>query len=190
MTPLLLLLVSLALVAACGLFVAAEFAFVTVDRARSSGPPPRATRGAQGVQLALRSLSTQLSGAQVGITVTNLAIGFLAEPAIADLIDGPLAAAGVPEGVGHAARPRASAWRSAPSLTMIFGELVPKNLAIARPMETARATQGFHARLHRASTRVPDPGAQRLGQRARAPPRHRAAGGAALGAQLAPSSPR
>ena len=49
------------------------------------------TPGAVGVQSALRSLSTQLSGAQVGITVTNLAIGFLAEPAIAELIRGPLA---------------------------------------------------------------------------------------------------
>ena len=49
---------------------------------------------------ALRSLSTQLSGAQVGITVTNLAIGFLAEPAIADLISPPLEALGVPEGGG------------------------------------------------------------------------------------------
>ena len=66
------------------------------------------------MQQALRSLSTQLSGAQVGITVTNLAIGFLAEPAIADLIDGPLAAAGVPEGVRHADRDRRSAWPSAP----------------------------------------------------------------------------
>ena len=44
------------------------------------------------LQSALRSLSTQLSGAQVGITVTTLAIGFLAEPAIAELLRGPLEA--------------------------------------------------------------------------------------------------
>ena len=50
----------------------------TVDRAAASGD-----KGAQGVQTALKSLSTQLSGAQVGITLTNLVIGFLAEPAIA-----------------------------------------------------------------------------------------------------------
>ena len=59
------------------------------------------------MQLALRSLSTQLSGAQVGITVTNLAIGFLAEPAIADLIDGPLTAVGRARGGRHAALGRA-----------------------------------------------------------------------------------
>ena len=88
-TSLLLLVLALALVAACGVFVAAEFSFVTVDRAQVDQAAAAGDAGAQGLQQALRSLSTQLSGAQVGITVTNLAIGFLAEPAIADLIDGP-----------------------------------------------------------------------------------------------------
>ena len=63
---------------------------------RSVGCAADGDRGAAGVLLALRSLSTQLSGAQVGITVTNLAIGFLAEPAIADLLDGPLTSLGLP----------------------------------------------------------------------------------------------
>ena len=146
-TPLLLLLVSLALVAACGLFVAAEFSLVTVDRpsverAAAAGDERRPRRPA-----ALRSLSTQLSGAQVGITVTNLAIGFLAEPAIADLIDDPLAAAGVPEGV---VTPLALALGLvlATVVTMIFGELVPKNLAIARPLPDRPHHPGLHARLH------------------------------------------
>ena len=98
MTEWLLLGVSLLLVAACGLFVAAEFAFVTVDRSQVDRAADSGDAGAEGVQKALRSLSTQLSGAQVGITVTNLAIGFLAEPAIARLIDGPLEATGLPEG--------------------------------------------------------------------------------------------
>jgi CBS domain containing-hemolysin-like protein len=141
-TPLLLLLLSLALVVACGLFVAAEFSFVTVDRPTVERAAAEGDEGARGVQLALRSLSTQLSGAQVGITVTNLAIGFLAEPAIADLIDGPLGAAGVPESV---VRPLSLGIGLALGtvLTMIFGEMVPKNIAIARPLQTARTTQGF-----------------------------------------------
>jgi CBS domain containing-hemolysin-like protein len=96
MTEWLLLAASLALVVACGMFVAAEFAFVTVDRSQVEKAAAAGDPGAEGVQRALRSLSTQLSGAQVGITVTNLAIGFLAEPAIARLIDGPLEAAGLP----------------------------------------------------------------------------------------------
>ncbi|MGZ5403598.1 MAG: hemolysin family protein [Nocardioides sp.] len=142
MTEWLLLAVSLLLIVACGMFVAAEFAFVTVDRGQVARAAASGDAGAVGVQKALRSLSTQLSGAQVGITITNLAIGFLAEPAIARLIDGPLEAIGTPDG---AVRPISIAIALVLStvLTMLFGELVPKNFAIARPMETARATQGF-----------------------------------------------
>ena len=142
MTPWILLGISLLLVAACGLFVAAEFAFVTVDRGAVDRAAESGDAGAVGVQAALRSLSTQLSGAQVGITVTNLVIGFLAEPAIAQLIDGPLASAGVP---GRAVPGVAIAigLLTGTFLTMVFGELVPKNLAIAAPLATARATQGF-----------------------------------------------
>ncbi|PUA79250.1 hemolysin family protein [Nocardioides currus] len=142
MTPWLLLLASLALIAICGLFVAAEFSFVTVDRGSVDRAAASGDVAADGVQTALKSLSTQLSGAQVGITVTNLAIGFLAEPAIAQLVDGPLASAGVPDdwvtpiaiGLGLAL---------GTVLTMIFGEMVPKNVALALPLETARRTQGF-----------------------------------------------
>ena len=142
MTEWVLLGVSLLLVAGCGVFVAAEFSLVTVDRAAVEQAAANGDSGAQGVQRALRSLSTQLSGAQVGITITNLAIGFLAEPAIAGLVDGPLEAAGLPHDAVH---PVAIAFGLAlgATLTMIFGELIPKNLAIARPMPTARATQAF-----------------------------------------------
>ena len=64
---------------AAGVFVAAEFSFVTVDRTKVAQAAAEGDASAAGVQRALRSLSTQLSGAQVGITITNLAIGFLAE---------------------------------------------------------------------------------------------------------------
>jgi len=152
-TDLLLLALALLLIAACGVFVAAEFAFVTVDRAQIDRDAEAGDHAAQGVQSALRSLSTQLSGAQVGITVTNLAIGFLAEPAVSHLIRGPLESAGVPDG---AVRPVATAIGLALGtfLTMIFGELVPKNLAIAKPMQTARATQRV-MRTFTAVSRVP-----------------------------------
>ena len=142
MTELLLLAASLALVLACGVFVAAEFAFVTVDRAAVDREASEGNRAALGVQSALRSLSTQLSGAQVGITVTNLAIGFLAEPAIAQLVRGPLEDAGLPP---SAVRPVAIGIGLflATTLTMVFGELVPKNLAIAKPLGTAKGTQAL-----------------------------------------------
>src|SRR6476620_420079 len=142
MTPWILLGVSLLLIAACGVFVAAEFSFVTVDRSRVEQQAAQGDGAAAGVLAALRTLSTQLSGAQVGITVTNLAIGFLAEPAISQLISPVLEGIGLPEGV---VRPVAIGVGLAigSTLTMIFGELVPKNIAIALPMETARATQRF-----------------------------------------------
>ncbi|KQY64281.1 MULTISPECIES: hemolysin family protein [unclassified Nocardioides] len=147
MTAWLLLGLAVLLILACGVFVAAEFALVTVDRNAVDKAAAAGDAGAIGVQKALRSLSTQLSGAQVGITVTNLAIGFLAEPAIAELIRDPLGAMGLPDGAVH---PTAIGFALALStaLTMIFGELVPKNLAIAMPLETARAT----ARLQRGFT--------------------------------------
>ena len=142
MIELLLIGIALALVAACGAFVAAEFAFVTVDRSTVDRAAESGDRSARGVQHALRHLSTQLSSAQVGITVTNLLIGYMAEPAIADLVSGPLESAGVPEGAVPAIA-LAIALTLATGVTMIFGELVPKNLAIARPLETARAVERF-----------------------------------------------
>lgn len=142
MIDLALVLVSVVMILACGLFVAAEFAFVTVDRSSVDRDAESGDRRAKGVRSALKSLSTQLSAAQVGITVTNLIIGFLAEPSISKLIDGPLESLGVP---GDAVRGISVliAFILANGLTMIFGELVPKNLAIARPLPTAKAVQGF-----------------------------------------------
>jgi CBS domain containing-hemolysin-like protein len=153
LTAWLLLAGSVLLVIAAGFFVAAEFSFVTVDRSKVAQAADEGDSAAAGVLRALRSLSTQLSGAQVGITITNLAIGFLAEPAIASLIHDPLAELGVPEG---AVEPVAVAIGLTLSsvVTMIFAELVPKNLAIARPMETARATQRFQ-RAFTAVMRIP-----------------------------------
>ncbi|QQS02337.1 MAG: HlyC/CorC family transporter [Austwickia sp.] len=147
MTELLLLLLSLLLIAACGVFVAAEFAFLTVDRnhierraAGAGGDGDGGDRGARGILAALTSLSTQLSGAQLGITITNLAIGFLSEPALAALIAPGLTAAGI-EGSAATAISLTLAMLLATALTMVFGELVPKNLAIALPERTARAVQ-------------------------------------------------
>jgi CBS domain containing-hemolysin-like protein len=153
LTAWLLLAISVLLVVAAGFFVAAEFSFVTVDRSKVAQAAEEGDTAAAGVLKALRSLSTQLSGAQVGITITNLAIGFLAEPAISRLISGPLHATGLPDG---SVDPIAVAIGLTLSslVTMIFAELVPKNFAIAKPIETARATQGFQ-RLFTAVMRGP-----------------------------------
>lgn len=136
------LAIALALMFACGLFVAAEFAFITVPRAQVEREAETGDRGAIGVLHALRTLSTQLSGAQLGITVTNLAIGVLAEPAISTLLRPVL------EDIGIAGRAASTASAIigillATAATMIIGELVPKNLAIALPRRTAGAVQRF-----------------------------------------------
>src|SRR3954471_14868619 len=138
----LLLGISVALVLACGVFGAAEYSFVAVDRAAVEKAASEGDRQAQGVRTALRSLSTQLSGAQVGVTLTNLVIGFLAEPAIAKLLETPLTSLGVPD----SAVPGIAVTLGlvlATIAAMIFGELVPKKLGIAVPFAVARRTQGF-----------------------------------------------
>ncbi|BBX82851.1 hemolysin family protein [Mycolicibacterium aubagnense] len=120
-------------------FVAAEFSLTALERstvdanARDGGSRDRIIRTAH------RNLSFQLSGAQIGISITTLITGYLAEPVVARLLRGPLQAAGLPE---RFTDPLALtlALLIATSVSMVFGELVPKNLAVARPLPTARAT--------------------------------------------------
>ncbi len=140
MIELLLLFVSLLLVAACGIFVAAEFSLLAVNRNSVEAIAKKGDAKAKGVLHALKTLSTQLSSAQVGITVTNLAIGFLAEPAIARLIEPGLKAMGIPSGFTPSIAITLGLVL-ATAVTMIFGELVPKNLAIAKPYRTAALVQ-------------------------------------------------
>lgn len=141
MTEVILLFISLALIATCGLFVAAEFALIAVNRSTAERLAAKGDHRAQGIVRALRSLSTQLSSAQVGITITNLAIGFLAEPAIARLIEQPLEGLGLSGASVHGAAITIGI-TIATILTMIFGELVPKNIAITKPLSTAKHIQG------------------------------------------------
>lgn len=115
-------------------FVAAEFALVTVDRPEIDRRAEAGDGAAATVRRALRELSFQLSGAQLGITITALLTGYLAEPALARLF-APLLH---PFGATQAAPFLALAL--ATLLSMLFGELVPKNLALARPMPAALAT--------------------------------------------------
>lgn len=142
MTAALLLGFAVLLIAANALFVAAEFSLVTVDRALVDRRATEGDRGARRMVPALKRLSTQLSGAQLGITVTSLVVGYIAEPAIASLLRDPIGALGVPE----ATTPGLAfgvAFVLATGAQMVFGELVPKNWAIAQPMRVGRAVVGF-----------------------------------------------
>jgi CBS domain containing-hemolysin-like protein len=122
--------------------VAAEFSLTALERSTVDAHVQQVgDRRAHQVQHALRTLSFQLSGAQVGITITTLVTGYIAEPAIARLIRPGLDAVGLPAAaVGGVSLGIALALATA--LSMLFGELVPKNLAIARPLSTARRVAG------------------------------------------------
>ncbi len=140
--PLVSLAIGLLLVLACGGFVAAEFSLITVNRNDVEAAVEGGDKRAGGVLQGMKTLSTQLSGAQLGITVTNLGIGFLAEPAIAALVGPPLVDAGLSPVAARSAS-IVLALVLATGVTMIFGELVPKNMAIAQPLRTAKLVVGF-----------------------------------------------
>ena len=110
------------------IFVAAETALVTVDRNLVESRAREGSVRFGRVRGALQRLSTYLSGAQLGITVTSLAIGFVAEPSIAALLRRPLDALGLDADVTEIAA-LALALLLATAVQMVFGELVPKNIA-------------------------------------------------------------
>lgn len=141
MTEWLLLGVAVLLIAANAVFVAAEFAFVTVDRATVERRAEAGDRRSQSLLRGLTSLSTQLSGAQLGITVTSLMVGWLAEPSLATLLRGPLGLTALPD-AATTALSVGLALAIATGTQMIFGELAPKNWAIAEPLRVGRAVVG------------------------------------------------
>jgi CBS domain containing-hemolysin-like protein len=120
------------LIAGNAVFVAAETALVTVDRSLVESRAREGSVRFGRVRGALQRLSTYLSGAQLGITVTSLAIGLVAEPSLATLLRGPFEALGLDADVTEVAA-LALALLLATAVQMVFGELVPKNIALSRP---------------------------------------------------------
>ncbi|MGK2881221.1 MAG: hemolysin family protein [Mycobacterium sp.] len=135
------LLAIIVLTAGTALFVAAEFSLTALERSTVDANARTGDRRDHFVQRAHRTLSFQLSGAQLGISITTLATGYLAEPVVARLLHPALDAVGLPTAVASWLA-LALALLIATSLSMVFGELVPKNLAVARPVPTARAAAG------------------------------------------------
>ena len=137
MTEVLLLLAAVALTLACAVFVAAEFSLTTIERGELERAAQAGQRGAQGALQAVKRLTFQLSGAQLGITVTSLVIGMLAEPSLAALLRGPLEAGGLPGSAVPMTATVLGVFLSTVFL-MVVGELVPKNWAISSPLVVAR----------------------------------------------------
>ncbi|MEV6690757.1 hemolysin family protein [Micromonospora sp. NPDC051196] len=132
------LLLIIVLTVATGYFVAQEFGYVAVDRGKLK---QRAAEGDQASARALEvtaRLSFMLSGAQLGITVTALLVGYVAEPYLGAGLAELLGVAGVSTGVTLPLSV-VLALLIATVVQMVVGELAPKNLAIARPEPVARA---------------------------------------------------
>ncbi|KAB1655062.1 HlyC/CorC family transporter [Pseudoclavibacter chungangensis] len=132
-----LLAIGVALTLGTGVFVASEFTLVNLDRNELESRRDRGEKGLGPIIAALRHTSTQLSGAQLGITLTTLLTGYTMEPAVTKLLGGLFLALGVPEDwvsvVGAVV-----AMVFATLLSMLVGELIPKNLALALPVEVAK----------------------------------------------------
>lgn len=130
------LLVAVALLLGNAFFVGAEFAVISVRRTQIE---PRAAAGSGAARITLRAIenvSLMLAASQLGITMCSLGLGAIAEPAVAHIIEGPLASLGVPEGAVHPIA-FAIALSLVVYLHMVLGEMVPKNIAIAAPEASA-----------------------------------------------------
>ena len=132
-----LLAVVVVLVAANALFVGVEFGYLTVDRNEVRALKEDGDTRATALDSSLAATSTNLSGAQLGITLSSLLVGYLTGPSVGELLTEGLGTAGMTE---TAARGTAmtAAFVLVTFLQMVFGELVPKNWAIAAPMRVAR----------------------------------------------------
>ena len=138
----LLVLIGLLLTVGTGLFVASEFSLVNLDRADLEERRERGEKRLGPTISALKITSTHLSSAQLGITLTTLLTGYTLEPAFTALLSGPLTAIGLPEG-GVEPIATVVAVFFATLLSMIIGELVPKNFALALPLATAKLVVPF-----------------------------------------------
>ncbi len=125
-----------------GFFVASEFSLVSLDRSELETRRDRGDRGLGITIGALKATSTHLSSAQLGITLTTLLTGFMLEPAISGLLREPLSGFGWSEAAVTAVG-TTTAIVAATLLSMIVGELVPKNFALALPLHTAKFVLPF-----------------------------------------------
>src|SRR5215217_3743062 len=130
-------LVVMAITVITGYFVAQEFAFMAVDRSALAARAGAGDAAAKRALTVTRRTSFMLSGAQLGITVTGLLVGYVAEPLIGESLGAMLGGINVPAGVSVGIG-AVLALLFSTLVQMLFGELFPKNLAIARPEPVAR----------------------------------------------------
>lgn len=139
-----LILIGFVLVLGTGMFVAAEFSLVALDRVELERRRDAGERKLGRVIRGLTITSTHLSSAQLGITLTTLLTGYTLEPAFSELLRGPLTALGIPEDFTRVVS-APLAILIATLLSMIIGELFPKNWAISEPLRVAKFVMPFQA---------------------------------------------
>ncbi len=125
-----------------GLFVASEFSLVNLNRGDLEGRKERGEEGLNPVINALKITSTHLSSAQLGITITTLLTGYTFQPAVSSLVQEPMRAMGLNEATvtGTGAIIGVAL---ATGISMVVGELIPKNFALSLPLATAKAVVPF-----------------------------------------------
>ncbi|MGC5583124.1 hemolysin family protein [Ornithinimicrobium sp. W1665] len=131
------ILAILLIIAANGYFVAQEFAYMSVDRNRLAAQARSGDAAAERALKVTGRTSFMLSGAQLGITVTGLLIGYVAEPLVGQALGTLLGGVGVSPAVSISVG-TVAALAVATVVQMLFGELYPKNLAIANAGPMAR----------------------------------------------------
>ncbi|MEV5972786.1 hemolysin family protein [Streptomyces sp. NPDC051921] len=130
------LLIGLATLVVNAFFVGAEFALISVRRSQIEPLAEVGDRRARSVIWGLEHVSALLAAAQLGITLSTLVLGIVAEPAMAHLLEPLFDAVGVPHGLVHPIS-FVIALTLATYLHMLLGEMVPKNIALAEPSRTA-----------------------------------------------------
>lgn len=117
-------------------FVAAEFALISARRDRLEALAAQGKRNANTVIRAGENLSMMLAAAQLGITICSILLGRVGEPAVAHLLEGPFELLGLPEQLLHPVA-FALALTIVVILHILFGEMIPKNIALAGPERSA-----------------------------------------------------
>lgn len=127
------LALAVGLLLANGFFVAVEFALIASRRTKLESLADAGSTRANVALRSVRHLNLQLAGAQLGITMASLLLGYVAEPAVAGLIESGIdQVVEVPDGVLHTLG-FVTALTIVAFLHMVLGEMVPKNVAIAAP---------------------------------------------------------
>lgn len=132
----LMLLFGVVLTLGTAVFVAAEFSYVALDVASVERRANEGDKKAKQVVKALRILSTQLSGAQVGITLTTILLGYTTQVSLLNLFSNMFASFGLALTLSTTIAVALSVI-FINAFSMLFGELVPKNMALADPFHTA-----------------------------------------------------